>query len=564
MTFLKIPYGISNFRTIQEEGYVYVDKTKYIRVLEDYPAPYQFFLRPRRFGKSLFVSVLNYYYDINEKDKFPEIFNGTEIGSEPTAKRSSYYILNFDFSAIPTGREEELQAGFSSRVSESITQFCDQYNLSLSLPQSGSPAEMLTGFFSRLPTTMNGRVFVIIDEYDHFANELLSFNLHLFQETISRQGFIRKWYEALKIGTKKYVARIFATGVSPITLDSLTSGFNISANLTSHPKLNEMMGFTEQEVIWLMKQTVPGEEISLKLPIMRQYYNGYLFSDRCQTRVFNSDMILYYLSTIREQGEPPEQLLDMNIASDYGKIGRLLELKSPMSNIAVLKEIVYTGETTAQITAQFSMEREFTRDDFISLLFYLGLLTIKKPIPGELSLTIPNYVIKGLYFDLFTRFIAQEGSFELEPDRIREAMREIGYEGRCSKLIGLIEDLLHAFSNRDFIGFDEKYIKIALFTYANMSNLYLVKSEYEVSDGYIDIALLKRDPWHPDYYAVFELKYLKMGEASPMRIEEVKMAGREQLSRYISSPELSSIPNLKRWVLVFAGDTCVAVEELIP
>jgi len=210
------------------------------------------------------------------------------------------------------------------------------------------------------------------------------------------------------------------------------------------------------------------------------------------------------------------------------------------------------------------MEREFTRDDFISLLFYLGLLTIKKPIPGELSLTIPNYVIKGLYFDLFTRFIAQEGSFDLEPDRIREAMREIGYEGRCSKLIGLIEDLLHAFSNRDFIGFDEKYIKIALFTYANMSNLYLVKSEYEVSDGYIDIALLKRDPWHPDYYAVFELKYLKMGEASPMRIEEVKEAGREQLSRYISSPELSSIPNLKRWVLVFAGDTCVAVEELIP
>ena len=208
------------------------------------------------------------------------------------------------------------------------------------------------------------------------------------------------------------------------------------------------------------------------------------------------------------------------------------------------------------------MEREFTRDDFISLLFYLGLLTIKKPIPGELSLTIPNYVIKGLYFDLFTRFIAQEGSFDLEPDRIREAMREIGYEGRCSLLVGLIEDLLHAFSNRDYIGFDEKYIKIALFTYANMSNLYLVKSEYEVSDGYIDIALLKRDPWHPDYYAVFELKYLKMVEASPMRIKEVKEAGREQLSQYISSPELSSISNLKRWVLVFAGDKCVAVDEL--
>jgi len=141
-------------------------------------------------------------------------------------------------------------------------------------------------------------------------------------------------------------------------------------------------------------------------------------------------------------------------------------------------------------------------------------------------------------------------------------MREIGYEGRCTKLVGLIEDLLHAFLNRDFIGFDEKYIKIALFSYANMSNLYLVRSEYEVSDGYIDIALLKRNPWHPDYYAVFELKYLKMADSSPERIKQVTQAGREQISRYVSSPELSSIPNLKRGVLVFAGDRCVAMDEV--
>lgn len=562
MTLLKIPYGISNFRIMREEGYVYVDKTRYIRILEDYPAPYQFFLRPRRFGKSLFVSVLNYYYDINERDNFSALFSGTEIGNEPTAKRNAYYIVNINFSALSTESEEELYAGFTARTRDALLQFISRYDLPISLPEYGSPADLLAGFFSRLPSTMNGKLFVIIDEYDHFANELLSFNLTLFQETISRQGFIRKWYEALKIGTQTMVARIFATGVSPITLDSLTSGFNISADLTRNPKLNEMMGFTEEEVIRLMKQTTSEEDISLKLPILRQYYNGYLFSERGQNRIFNSDMILYYLRSIREHGEPPEQLLDMNIASDYGKIGRLLEIRSPMSIIAVLKEIVYTGETTAQITAQFSMEKEFTRDDFVSLLFYLGLLTINKPIPGEVSLTIPNYVIKGIYFELFTRFIAQKGSFDLEPERIREAMREIGYEGRCTKLVGLIEDLLHAFSNRDFIGFDENYIKIAFFTYATMSNLYLVKSEYEVSEGYIDIALLKRDPWHPDYYAVFELKYLKMADATSERIEQVKKAGREQLNRYISSPELSAIPNLKRWVLVFAGDRCVAIDEL--
>ncbi|WP_304021327.1 ATP-binding protein [Methanospirillum hungatei] len=562
MTLLKIPYGISNFRIMREEGYIYVDKTRYIRVLEDYPAPYQFFLRPRRFGKSLFVSVLNNYYDINEKENFHALFEGTDIGKEPTAKRNSYYVLNFNFSALSTETEEVLYSGFTARIRDSLEYFLNRYELSFSLSPSGSPADLLAGFFSRLPSKMNGKVFVIIDEYDHFANELLSFNLNLFQETISRQGFIRKWYEALKIGTQTFVARIFATGVSPVTLDSLTSGFNISTNLTRNPKLNGMMGFTEQEVTRLIEATVPGEVTRENLPIMRQYYNGYLFSEMGETRVFNSDMILYYLSSIRENGQPPEQLLDMNIASDYGKIGKLLEIKSPMSNIAVLKDIVYKGEVTAQITAQFSMEKEFTRDDFISLLFYLGLLTIKKPIPGEVSLTIPNYVIKGLYFDLFTRFIAQEGSFDLEPARIREAIREIGYEGRCVKLIGLIEDLLHAFSNRDFIGFDEKYIKIAFFTYANMSNLYLVKSEYEVNEGYIDIALLKRDPWHPDYYAIFELKYLKMADSSPERIEQVVQSGQDQLSRYVSSPELSAIPNLKRWVLVFAGDRCVVVDEV--
>ena len=312
-----------------------------------------------------------------------------------------------------------------------------------------------------------------------------------------------------------------------------------------------------------MEQTLPQEYGSeTLLPTMRRYYNGYLFSEGENTRIFNSDMILYYMSSYLEWGKPPEQLLDMNIASDYGKISRLIRIKSPERNISVLKNIVYSGEVSAQITSQFSMEKDFTRDDFVSLLYYLGLLTIKRAIPGEISLNIPNYVIKGIYYDFFLRIIAREGDFDIHNEKVREAMREIGYEGRCTKLVSLIEELLHAFSNRDFIGFDEKYIKIALFTYANMSNLYLVKSEYEVSDGYIDIALLKRDPWHPDYYAVFELKYLKMTDSSKKSIETAKRAGEKQLMQYISSPELTVIKNLKKWVLVFAGDRCVSMSEV--
>lgn len=208
------------------------------------------------------------------------------------------------------------------------------------------------------------------------------------------------------------------------------------------------------------------------------------------------------------------------------------------------------------------MDLPFTKDDFKSLLFYLGLLSIRVSFPGSVSLEIPNYVIRGLYYDFFMELIAKEAPFKAEPEQIRAAIHQIGYEGACDKLVGLIEALLHAFSNRDFIGFDEKYIKIAIFAYANMSNLYLVKSEYEVEGGYIDLALLKRDPWHPDYYALFELKYLKSSNSSDREIEKVTSEGMNQLTRYTASPELSSIKNLKKWVLVFSGDRCVRKEEL--
>ncbi|MDY0189052.1 MAG: PD-(D/E)XK nuclease domain-containing protein [Syntrophus sp. (in: bacteria)] len=272
-------------------------------------------------------------------------------------------------------------------------------------------------------------------------------------------------------------------------------------------------------------------------------------------------MILYYLSNTYEQGEPPELLLDMNIASDYGKLARIMRLKSPESNIQVLKDIIYTGEVSAQITPQFSMEKDFTRDDFTSLLYYLGLLTIKRAIPGEVILHIPNYVIRGLYYDFFTTVISEEGSFAIQPERIREAMREIGYEGACTKLVVLIKEILHAFSNRDYIGFDEKYIKVLLFTYAHMSNLYLVKSEYEVPGGYIDIVLIPRRPWKPDYYAMFELKYLKSG-ASERKIQEITEEGIGQLKRYSMSSEFSDVKNLKKWVLVFVGDRCVTIRDV--
>jgi hypothetical protein len=308
---------------------------------------------------------------------------------------------------------------FSHNTLDSLNNFIDRYHLSFTLRDSGSAADQLSEFFSSVSTRIDGPIFVIIDEYDHFANELLSFNLPLFQGSVSRDGYIRKWYEVLKRATKTTVEKIFVTGVSPITLDSLTSGFNIADDLTRFPMLNEMMGFTEYELKKIILETivVPGT-LRQMIDTLQVYYNGYLFSEDAITRIYNSDMILYYLKQYQIFNEPPKKLLDSNISSDYGKLGKLLKLKSPVQNFEVVKEIVYSGIVTTQMTEQFSMEKTFTKDDFTSLLFYLGLLTIRESLPGEVSLQIPNYVIRGLYYDFFMDLIAREAPYQIEPERI--------------------------------------------------------------------------------------------------------------------------------------------------
>ena len=248
MNLFKIPYGISNYRTIAREGYAYVDKTRYIRILEEYPSPFILLLRPRRFGKSLFASVLNYYYDIAEKDNFQHLFLNTEIGHNPTTRKNSYFVLNFNFSGIASGSESELYESFRKKARNALQLFIVRYNLDVELQNSGSAADQLSEFFMSIASKIDRSVYVIIDEYDQFANELLSFHLPGFQNSIGRNGFVRKWYEVLKEATATIVDRIFITGVSPITLDSLTSGFNISDNISRLSLVNAIMGFTGEEI----------------------------------------------------------------------------------------------------------------------------------------------------------------------------------------------------------------------------------------------------------------------------------------------------------------------------
>ncbi|MBE2279739.1 MAG: AAA family ATPase, partial [Ignavibacteriaceae bacterium] len=248
MTKKKIPYGISNFEAIKDDNCYYVDKTKYLELLEELNEKYLFFLRPRKFGKSLFISLLEYYYGIEYKDKFDTLFGEYYIGKNPTPKANSYYILRFDFSSIMTSSNEETFRGFRKKVIDGVKYFNNSYKLFsrdelTEILEEKSSNEILTSFFNAFTTNDDAKIYILIDEYDHFTNELISFRRDEFRDVVSRNGYVRKFYEAIKEGTGKgIVDRFFATDVTPVTLDSLTSGFNIGSDLTLDFRLNEMLG----------------------------------------------------------------------------------------------------------------------------------------------------------------------------------------------------------------------------------------------------------------------------------------------------------------------------------
>ena len=234
----KLPYGISDYERIIENNYYYVDKTMYIEKLENLAEPYIMLLRPRKFGKTLFTSVLENYYDVKKKDKFEELFGETYIGKNPTKLKNSYYILRFNFSGINTKDDETTMEGFKEKVIDAIQRFISKYELdfyiNLGLSTEGLLGSLITAFETQ---KREEKLYIIIDEYDHFANELLGFRTDQFKNLVSKNGKVRKWYEILKEGTESVVDRIFITGVAPITLDSMTSGFNISSDLTRRFKI---------------------------------------------------------------------------------------------------------------------------------------------------------------------------------------------------------------------------------------------------------------------------------------------------------------------------------------
>ena len=421
------PYGCANFNSFNEDKVAFVDKTNFIEVIDKLDTKYPILLRPRRFGKTTFVQMLDYFYDISKKDQYDEVFRGTKIHEMNLPSHNTYHVLNLEFSEIFGNTSDQLVEGFTSNIIDSITDFIDRYpevNFEVDEYKNKTPSALINAFFTSCKIAFKGKqdLYVIIDEYDNFANEILSKNRDLFKEITNANGFLKAFYKAIKKHTTKVIAKTFITGVSSVSLDSLTSGFNIAKNVTCHPKLNEFAGFTKDELIGLIEKLVDTKALNTTAEVlaenMRKAYNGYAFNRKAKNTLFNSSMCLNYLDAIETEGEllNPEDIVDIACAYDTSKIADIFKY----SQEYILNEIIddyYTknefviGKLAESIN--LNLIENYEKDTVLSLMYYLGYLTIKPcNILNEVHLVCPNKIMKNVFRKCFTQALVNETTEE--------------------------------------------------------------------------------------------------------------------------------------------------------
>ncbi|GHT48329.1 hypothetical protein FACS189440_11640 [Bacteroidia bacterium] len=568
--YKRLPYGSSNYKSIRTQNYAYVDKTMYIEMLENENNPNQFFIRPRKFGKSLFFMTLSCYYDMNEAENFDQLFGDLYIGKHPTPERNSYAILQFDFSGMDTSSEKGFVDSFSSNVQNVVRDFfrmyepvfpeADKYVNQIDDEKPGIKALDMVFYAAK---QQNVKLYFIIDEYDHFANDLIAmgnrYGKDFYKAMIAANGLVRDFYERIKTSTKSIPSRTFITGISPVMLDDLTSGYNIAEILTLNPKYNEMMGFTQEEVEWLMRET--GVDASLINVDMEACYDGYLFNIDGKQRVYNPAMMLYFFNQIIQFKKPPIDLVDLNLKTDYGRLKKLVQNDN---NRELLLQIVKDGEIVAEILRKFSIDMLNDNSYFVSLLFYMGLLTIKEPVMNKVRLVIPNYSIKTLYWEYLIQLMRETSpDMTIQSMQLDEAITVLAMEGNAERFIDYVsQNAFSKLSDYDLQRFDEKYIKLMLLAYLFMSKIYVPMSEYEAVPGRADI-YLQRNPLLPQvkYEWVFELKYCKAG-AKESEIAAKRDEGLKQIKQYLASDRLKGHTDLKAAVIVFTGKNKYEITEI--
>lgn len=565
----KLPNGISNYEDLVYENRIYIDKTMYIEKMEDLADKTIMFLRPRKFGKTLFTSTLECYYDLKKENEFDKLFANTYIGKKTTSNKNRYHILRFNFSGIDTTDLNSTLNGFKEKVAMSIKLFAEKYNLNFFVNFNDEVENifnnLLKSFYIQKP---NQKIYIIIDEYDHFANELLGFRTDEFKNLVSKNGKIRKWYEILKEGTESVVDRIFITGVAPITLDSTTSGFNIANDITKTLEFNDMLGFNKNDVQYLMTELEIPETIQEKLlPIIKENYDGYIFSDELsgnleKYKMYNSNMTLYFLNNYIRLNKIPDRLIDINIISDYSKIEAFMNLCKDMGKIDILEKLVAGEPVESELTEKFNAEISFGEKELISLLYYLGYVTISDKGYSKFKFKIPNDVIRKIYSEYFLKYISTTAQINTNQIDTESIVAEILEKGKIDKILEVLKHYLSNLSNRDYQRFDEKYVKVIFYSICRMLGAMIVKSELEVGGKYADILLVPTEKLEERFGVLIEFKYISKEdyEKNNNLLLQKQLEAKAQIETYKQTEELKLLPNLRSYSVVVIKDDLIVDE----
>jgi hypothetical protein len=566
----KIPYGISDFELIQRHNYYYVDKTHFIPLVEA-AGRYLFLIRPRRFGKSLWLSVIESYYDTAKKDRFLETFKGTWIGENPTEDQGVYLILRFNFSAV-NPEPEKLESSFESYCQGVFEEFLSKYEDTFT-PEILSKLNSLPTITDRLNRLFaygfshDLRLCILIDEYDNFTNTILSVHgQKAYHDLTHGAGFLRHFFNVLKAGTTgsgSSLARLFITGVSPVTMDDVTSGFNIGRNISLEPKFDEMLGFTAKEVKTLLdhyrKEGLFSLDADESLAIMSKWYNNYRFAEDTQRDVYNPDMVLYFTDKVIGTGKLPKELIDQNVRMDYGKLRHLILVDKRFNgNFSRLKEIMEKGRITSSVTSSFPLEAIIQPENFISLLLYFGLLSFAPTSGTRTVLQIPNLTVQKLMYGYLRDAYADVDIFRVDLWRLANMLGDMAYDGVWEPVFDFLAgEVKNQTSVRDYLA-GEKVIQGFLLAYLNVTDYFLPRTEMEMSKGFADIFLEPFWARFPDmgYGYVIELKYIKRGGLTEDILEKKIAEAREQLDKYAQDDHVVRAMGkgkLKKIVLVYHG-----------
>ena len=555
------PYGEANFSILRANNLAYVDKTEFIAELESFANRFPFIVRPRRFGKTLFTQTLQAYYDIAAAKDFERNFAGTYIGEHKTPLANTFRVIHFDFSGISP---QNFESDFADQVLSGFFDFCLRYPFksgeSLLREKFDSAHRLLTAFVREYEATFREPIYLIIDEYDQGANEVLASSLKSFQALTKSGGALKTFYERLKqIATKGTIGRIFITGVTTIQLDSMTSGFSLAKNFTTNARFTTMFGFTERELRNLISQLVDlkqyGKSLDEVLIRMKEWYNGYCFNPDMQETVFNSSMCLNYLSSIAETGREPRSMLDPSVANSLDKIEAVLSLgdsefvRDIVSRALNNRPIPFEGDLKV---LNLNTQEFLDEQNLLSALFYMGFLTFA---PNDWkTLTVPNRAIGIQFFEYYFKNILNAPRYTFDAEEFSLAYKALT-EGNPKLWLDLADRRLAQTSGVHMaVHVNEAAFQMMLSSTLWASGEYGGQLEIESrgeNSGFIDLLLTpKHDTSLPSY--VIEVKHLKT-DATDEAVQKALAEAKTQAERYAQGEALKSISNLKRLALVYKG-----------